>query len=104
MHRRGIKPTSTQYSLTFLQNPLQYLFDHAVIPIYSGYDDNVVVNFIDYLPMVKQGYILDSALADLLSMTIFTSVDLNADTIYEAFGGDIPAFSYTYKYEGYETK
>jgi hypothetical protein len=102
MHRRGIKPTSTQYSLTFLQNPLQYLFDHAVIPIYSGYNDNVIVNFIDYLPMVKQGYILDSALANLLSMTI--SADVNADIIYQAFGGDIPAFSYTYKDERYETK
>lgn len=90
---------STQYFLIFLQTALQYLFDNAVIAI-DSYPN--IINLMEYLPMVKQGYILDSALIDLLSIIVHMSI--NDHIILEAFGSNIPAFLYLYKYEGLETK
>lgn len=89
--------------LVFLQTALQYFFENAVIPIYSG---NTVINLLKYLPMVKQGYIsilsLPKILNDYVSMNDSTnSTDSHGNITQDAlpvkaFAGNIPASHYVY--------
>lgn len=88
--------------LVFLQTALQYFFDRAVLPIYSG---SVIINLMDYFPIFNQGYTTSGILADLLRLynhmhNLYDPNNLESffpDALYdEAFGDDIVAFHYIY--------
>lgn len=110
-YKHVISETNWQNDSKFLQTALQYFFDNAIIPIYSG---NTMINLMDYFPMMKQGYVMDRK---HLSKILTEYVEINnlinpsdrfwgmvhpdgyitLDALFiEAFGGNIPAFYYVY--------
>ena len=87
-------------TLVYFGLSLQYLFQHMKIFIVIG---NIKVNFLDYLPMLKQGFCTISGLRIILSTYIgFYGIEhIEQNKLFEdAFGSDIPAeFFSIYLYE-----
>lgn len=120
-YKHVISETNWQKDSKFLQTALQYFFDNAIIPIYSG---NTIINLMDYFPMMKQGYVmLENQLSKILLDYIEINNLINSDDYFntpsislptgyvtpdalfiEAFGADIPAFYYIYIENGVRKK
>ena len=78
-------------SLVYFGKSLQYVFKHMKINIVIG---NIKVNFLDYLPKLKQGFCTISGLRIILSTYInFYGIEhIEQNKLFgDAFGADIPA-------------
>lgn len=93
---------SGPYEPIFIQSALQYFFENAVLPIYSG---NTMINLMDYFPMLQQGYALQETaevlfnvyllMHNLMDVSTTGNTFLNPDDlIFKAFDSDIPAAYY----------
>jgi hypothetical protein len=99
--RTGIElyqPTDKSYS--YIGDTLKYFFDYASIDLYS---DDVRINFMDFLPMLKQRYTFRETLEGLLLLYItintlkvtLSIIDIHPDGLMKvAFSSDISAINY----------
>jgi hypothetical protein len=84
----------------FIQNSVQYFFDNAIFPIYSDDRTHIIINLLDYFPMLKQGYALLDTVVKLMDMYEIMHDLKRGNKIYpddlmkRAFGGNIPAYRY----------
>jgi hypothetical protein len=88
------------YAPVIIGPALQYFFENAIIPVYSG---NTLINLMDYFPTLKRGYALKQTILLLLYsyMHVHHLQDLNNpsfmipdDLFIRAFDSDIPAYYY----------
>lgn len=91
------RPPRILNDIVFLQTELEYFFANAIMPLHFN---NIVINFLDYFPMLKQGYALTRTVREVMRMYAITR---DLESIYEfrpdelmmaAFNGNIPAYKY----------
>src|SRR5436189_4860900 len=78
-------------NVIYFGESLQYIFNHITINIKIS---DIIINLLDYLPRLKQGFSTISSLRTILSTYIkFYGIDKieSIDVFEKAFGSDIPA-------------